>query len=105
MTFFSMAAVKAANRAAGHHWFEPATLRFFGSRVGGTLYGCRYFISSEFTGFDRCARGYTIRQVNDDGTIDTVGGSTDGLCAYQTRSQAVAAVQRLLRTSHAQAAE
>lgn len=99
-----MAAVRAANKAAGHHWFEPATLRFFGSRIGGTLYGCRYFVTSEFTGFERSARGYTIRQVNQDGTIDSVSE----LCEFATRSQAIAAVKRMLRdntTLERQAAE
>ena len=38
--------VKAANREAGRHFFDPATMRFFNSRVHRAVYGGRYFVTS-----------------------------------------------------------
>lgn len=45
--FTSLSEIEAANRAAGYHWFEASSMRFFRSRVGSTVYYGRYFISSE----------------------------------------------------------
>jgi hypothetical protein len=68
--------VRAANKRLGHHWFDADTLRWFNSRVGGTLYGGRYFVSSE-RGFDRQiwggTRRYSVRRANPNGSISTVG--------------------------------
>ena len=69
--FKSMTEVRRANAAAGNHWFEPGTMRFFRSRVSDRLYGGRYFVSSERA--PRGARRYTVRVANDDGSIGTVG--------------------------------
>ena len=74
--FQSMAEVIAANEKAGYYFFESGTKRFFDSRIGRTLYGGRYFITSEqFHGSDgrSAPRAYTIREVGPDGDIDTVG--------------------------------
>lgn len=93
--FRTMADVRRANRELGHFWFEPVTLRFFRSRVGESLYGGRYFVSSEqFEASDgtRAPRRYTVRQVNPDGSIDTVGEFQ----AYETSAQARAEIRRLL---------
>jgi len=70
--FETMADVRAANKAIGHHWFSPGAKTFFRSRVGRTLYGGRYFISSEQFS-ERAPRFYTIREVSHDGQIRTVG--------------------------------
>ena len=71
-----LAEIKRANRAIGHHWFEPETLRFFASRVSDpVLYG-RYFVSSEAQprmDGTRATRYYTIRRADDRGEITTVG--------------------------------
>lgn len=76
--FNSVTEIKRANERAGHHWFEPDTMRFFRSRIedGGKVYGGRYFITSEqfeFAG-EEFERRYTLRRANDDGSIDTVFG-------------------------------
>jgi hypothetical protein len=69
--------VKAANRARGGCWFDPATLRGFGSRVHDALYGGRFFVTSERrpAGFRTEAgpRLYTVREAHGDGSISTVG--------------------------------
>jgi hypothetical protein len=94
--FHNLEQVKEANRRLGHHWFSKDTLRFFGGRVLPTLYGNRFFVTSEFTGFDRTARAYTVRLANPDGTVERVGE----LGAYQTRKQAVGAAKRAAKAPH-----
>lgn len=89
--FWDMNEVERANADLGHHWFEPSTKRFFRSRIGDTLYGGRYFISSEQF-HEAAPRLYTVREANPDGSIDTVGEFQ----AYDTRTQAVAAIRKLL---------
>jgi hypothetical protein len=85
--------VRAANRRIGNHWFDPDTLRFFGGRVSETLYGGRFFVSSERDsgGAWDGRRFYSVRVANDDGTIGTVGE----FGAYASRSGAHRAAARL----------
>lgn len=63
--------VRDAHYKTGGHWFDTATLRFFSSRIGRRVYGHRYFVTSE------CGpsgiRTYTVRQLTDTGSIETVG--------------------------------
>jgi hypothetical protein len=75
MSFDTIADIRAANARAGHHFFEPATMRFFRSRIESTVYGGRYFVTSEqfAMGAHKDPRRFTVRMANDDGTIDTVG--------------------------------
>jgi hypothetical protein len=101
-TFGSMAEVRWANQKLGHHWFDADTLRFFASRVHDDLYGGRYFVTSECDkGFGTLGsawggkRRYTVRMVNADGSIETVG--TFG--QYGSRSGAHAAASRLARVA------
>lgn len=89
--FASMRDVVAANFARGHHFFERETMAFFRSRAGSTLYGGRYFITSEqFDSFS--ARRYTVRVANDDGSVDTVGEFQE----HATRAAAIRAAERLV---------
>jgi len=89
--FTTMSDVRAANKAIGHHWFTSGAMRFFRSRVGTTLYGGRYFVSSEQ--FDnRSPRLYTIREARPDGSITTVGTFQE----YESDDAARAAIKRLL---------
>lgn len=89
--FWDMNEVRRANKDRGHHWFEPSTLRFFRSRVGDTLYGGRYFVSSEQFD-DGYPRLYTVREAMSDGSIETVGEFQE----YETRDQAIRAIKALL---------
>ena len=91
MTYRTMDDVRRANAAIGSHWFEPSTLRFFNSRPGRTLYGGRYFVTSERYDDDH-PRLYTIREVTPDGNIETVGEFQ----AYATNAEAVREIKRLL---------
>lgn len=89
--FRTMADVKQRNAEIGHHFFDADTLRFFSSRIGGQLFGGRYFITSER--YDQTTpRRYTVRLVNPDGSIDTVGEFQQ----YATLDAARRAVSTLL---------
>ena len=68
----TIADVKAKNKAAGQHFFDADTMRFFGSRVESSLYKNNTFITSEYTGFERTSRAYTVRVFDEaTGSVDT----------------------------------
>lgn len=94
--FSTMADVRAANRALGHHFFERDTMRFFESRVESALYAGRYFITSEKAGFRETQRKFTIREVTPDGYIKTVGE----FCAYDFIENARDEARRLAAGSY-----
>ena|SRR3990167_7849321 len=93
-TYFTISQIKEANRARGHHFFEPATMRFFRSRVLRGVIGGRYFITSEqfesSTGY-RAPRKYSVRECLDNGEIRT----HDEFQAFETPAQARAAARKL----------
>jgi hypothetical protein len=86
LTYRSMDEVRAAHHG---HWFDASTLRFFRSRVSDTIYGGRFFVTSEQDGDH--PRRYTIRVAHPEGAIDTVGAFQQ----YATGSGAHKAAQRL----------
>ncbi len=71
-TFASVSEIAALNQSIGHHWFSKATMKFFNSKTYGSVHHGRYFISSEKFNSDS-QRRFTIRVVQPDGSIDTVG--------------------------------
>ena len=83
----TMAEVRAANKRAGHHFFDRDTMQFFSSKIATALIAGRYFITSETPGRGE-PRAYTIREVKDNGHIDTVGEFR----GFGTLAQAKAAV-------------
>jgi hypothetical protein len=72
MIFKTIADVKKANKGIGNHWFSAATMRFFHSCIESRLIGGQYFISSERMELTLPKR-YSVRSVEDDGGISTVG--------------------------------
>lgn len=87
--------IRDANEARGHHFFEPGAMRFFRSRIGRTVYGGRYFITSEQfvdSNYRAWPRQYTIRRANDDGSIDTV----DEFGKFDSTAEAARAIKQLL---------
>lgn len=74
--FHSIQDIAAANARLGHHWFEPATRRFFRSRTSATIYqlpdGSALFVTSE-RGPHQHAPRYSVHIAAPDGRIDTVG--------------------------------
>jgi len=92
MSYPTIAAIKAANAAAGQFFFSPDTMRFFRSKIESrSVIGGRYFITSEQFDF-RSPRLYTVRRANDDATIDTVGEfqQYDSFRAAQVAARAAA---------------
>lgn len=71
MTYDRIEDIKQANRAAGQHWFDAGTMRFFQTRVHNRIYGGRYFVTSER--MPNGDRVYTVRLARSDGGIETVG--------------------------------
>jgi len=69
--FRTLADVKEANHAAGHHFFERGALRFFNSRMESGLLRGKYFVTSEQG--PHGPRMFTIREARPDGSIKTVG--------------------------------
>lgn len=70
--YLTVAEMRAANAAAGHHFFDRDNMRFFGSRIEGGPYAGRLLITSEQAGPD-FPRRYTLRVIHDDGEAGTVG--------------------------------
>lgn len=77
--------IEQANDAAGHHWFEPASMRFFNSKIAREVFGGCLFVSSER--FDSSSpRLYSVRMASDRGHVESVG--LDGFQAFQHASTA-----------------
>ena len=60
----TMADVRAHNARAGHYFFSRDTMRFFGTHIVSTLYKNNTFITSDYTGFERTSRAFTVRVYN-----------------------------------------
>ena len=87
-----------ANYAQGGHWFDKETKAYFGSRISRNVYPVAdgaYFVSSEYTGFDKTGRAYTVRFSATDGSISTVGEFLE----YRTRDAAHRAARNEQRRS------
>lgn len=100
--YANISQIKDANRALGHHYFERSTMSFFHSRVEGrSIYGGRYFITSECHPiFGRSGewgpRKFTIRDADDDGSVSTVGE----FMGYAFLDDARDAAKALARATH-----
>lgn len=92
--FSTVSAIREANRAAGLHFFDPSSMRFFDSRVLSGVIGGRYFVTSErYTHSDGTAepRRYTVRSMDSAGRIDTVGEFQEWSTAAAARAAALVA--------------
>lgn len=88
--------IKQAMRAAGSHWFDPDTMRFFKCKILPTVYqgpGGIFFVSSE--AYQEESRAYSVRQFKPDtNDIDTVGDFNS-----MTRAEAIAKAAELSKCS------
>jgi hypothetical protein len=87
--------IRRRNWAIGGHWFDPDTMRFFGTRVHEQVYGDGFFVTSERDGYGPHnawggARRFTVRRAGADGHITTVGE----FGGYASRTGAHAAARR-----------
>jgi len=78
--------VKRANKEAGNFFFERKTMNFFKSKIESTLLKGKYFITSEQ--YKDEPRKYTLREVADDASINTVGSFQQ----FRTKADAKSAV-------------
>lgn len=74
-TYFSVAAIKRANAAAGFTFFRAQEMRHFHSRVLEGVYGGRYFVTSERQDW-RTPRVYSVREIRPSGDVLGVTGHT-----------------------------
>lgn len=71
--FYNMKQVKEANKANGYYFFSPDTMRFFDSKIVSKLdYNTQCFITSEKKCFEDYTRVYAVRQVDREGSINTL---------------------------------
>ena len=82
------------NKAIGHHWFSPDTMRYFRTRIHGGVIAGHYFITSEqfqpLYGAPE-PRRYTVRTCSA-GHVDTIGD----FGAYESLADARRAVKALV---------
>jgi hypothetical protein len=89
--FQTMADVKRANRAKGHHWFSTDTMRWFRCKIESELIAGRLFVTSERFD-DGSPRLFTVRKVYPDADIGTVGEFQE----HRTKNAALAAAHAAL---------
>lgn len=90
MPYRTITEVKRANKASGHFWFSPATVKAFASRVESPILGGRYWVESTTTYNDE-GREYKLCVADDDGDVQYVRGD-DGILRFETRVDALDAL-------------
>ena len=83
--------VKKKNKACGQSWFHPDAIRFFGTILETELIDDRFFVTSERYNEDD-PKAYTVRKVNPDGCIETIGTFQE----HSTLEQALQVIQILI---------
>lgn len=64
--------LRERNTLAGQHWFEPATMKSFASRLEGQPYAGDVFVTSEQDP-GGSPRRFTVRRMSADGRVSTIG--------------------------------
>jgi len=83
-------------RHGNPHYFSADTMRFFRSRVSESLYGGRFFVTSERDALGNYPRLYTVRFVRDNGD-GSVSVTSTGFERYSSRSGAHRHAERLAK--------
>ena len=78
----TMADVKQANKNAGYYFFSKDTMRFFGTRIVSTLYKNNTFITTDYTGFERNNRAYSVRVFHPETGIVNTAKFPDGQSTF-----------------------
>lgn len=89
----SIAAIRAANKAAGHHWFDRETMRFFASKIHPTIYGGKFFVSSKRYD-DSAERTWTVQVGESDGKIGNAKGPFGSLSQAIQWARKLAAAEK-----------
>jgi hypothetical protein len=99
---YSVNDIKAVMEAAGSHWWEPSTMRFFASRVpmGQPLYrlpgGLLAFVSSEKASFNDPTRRWSVRTWNPLAWVSRACDTPEalgGFVGHASRAWAVRAIR------------
>lgn len=92
----SMEQLRTAVMNSGNHFFDRGAMRFFDSRIGGTLYGERFFVTSEQS--PNAPRRYTVRFVRktlaSDGDWHMTVTEASNFQEFATHKQAVRFAER-----------
>ena len=86
----TVAELKRLNKQNGGCWFDPASMKFFSTRIESEILGGKYFVTSEQP--PHGPRAFTVRAFDSQGSIDTVGE----LVGHKSRSSAIAAIREIL---------
>lgn len=89
--FKSMAELRKKSLSSGNHFFSPANMKFFSSKVETSLIAGRYFITSDRN--HRNEKAFTIRMAKDDASILTVGSFGQ----FKTKEDAKNYLKKLIR--------
>lgn len=94
----TIAELKALNAKNGGCWFEPSSMRFFGTRIESGIILGKYFVTSEQP--PHGPRNYSVRSFDSEGGVDTVGE----FGAYRNKAQAMEAIKAAVQMESAKAA-
>ena len=64
MTTLTMSDIRSLHKQAGGYFFSRETMKFWGSKIYPTVYKGNLFVTSEYTGFERTHRAFSVRQFN-----------------------------------------
>lgn len=85
---WTMERLRDLHRGRDVDWFGSDNTRFFQSRYGRTVYGGRFFTTSERPPGGE--RKYTVREIADNGDVETLGE----FYSHNTRAAAVRAIAK-----------
>lgn len=90
-TTWTVNSIKNAARAAGSHWFDPNTMRFFGTQVLPTVYqgpGGVYFVTKDDQFNRDLPKRYTVRRFNPETKDISTAGEVASLSKVAALKQA-----------------
>lgn len=89
----TMEEARVRHAAQGYHFFDDAACRSFGTRFLGSFLPGGYFVTSEYDGFDRTGRAYTVRRAMPSGQIESPA-EQGGFLGHATARAAHAAARK-----------
>lgn len=84
----TIAQLKSLNARNGGCWFEPSSMRFFGTRIESEIIRGKFFITSEQPPYG--SRKYSLRSFDEEGDVNTVGE----FCTFNSKADALAAIPK-----------
>lgn len=92
-TYATISEIKAAAKAAGSHYFDKDSIRFFNAKIESGVLRGRYFLES--IRFDaNHPKEYKACYIDDEGGIETVRNEADKSHTYKLKSLALSAINQ-----------